>query len=118
ELSRDLLQKLLSVHLESFKTGSDNGIDFRHSKSQVSTSGIIVQAKRYSNYSSLLSELKKEVKKLPSLNPERYILVTSAGLSPKNKDEIFKLFQPYIKSTADIFGKEDINNLLRQFPEI
>jgi hypothetical protein len=40
------------------------------------------------------------------------------GLTPLNKDEIIKIFNGYIKSPSDIFGKDDLNNLLGQYPEI
>ena len=113
-LSRDLLQKFLKLFLESFGEGKDGGIDLRCSKVQ----NIIIQAKRYKNFSSLFSNLKKEILKVEQLNPERYIITTSSSLSPKNKEKILKLFTPYIKDTEDIFGKEDINNLLSKFPEV
>jgi len=40
------------------------------------------------------------------------------GLTPLNKDEIIKIFNGYIKSPSDIFGKDDLNNLLGQYSEI
>ncbi|QAA82667.1 hypothetical protein EI546_13485 [Aequorivita sp. H23M31] len=113
-LSRDLLQLHLNIHLESFGEGADQGIDLRHSNGEI----LIVQAKRYKTYKSLASNLKGELKKAEKLNPERYILTTSVSLTPGNKEEIKKLFQPYIKSSEDIFGREDLNNLLTQFPEV
>lgn len=116
ELSRDLLQKELNLTLESFTEGRDGGIDLRHSYSE--KSDLIIQCKRYKNYSSLLSNLKKEVSKAKELNPSRYVLTTSVGLTPDNKGEILKLFKPLIKNASDIFGKNDLNNLLGKFPEV
>lgn len=113
-LSRDLLQKHLDLYLESFGEGTDNGIDLRHSKGEL----LIVQAKRYKTFSSLYSNLKKEVSKVQALNPQKYLIATSVSLTPNNKAKIKKLFAPYIKSEEDILGKEDLNNLLTLYPEI
>ena len=59
-----------------------------------------------------MSVLKDEVEKVKRLNPSRYILSTSVGLTPGNKDTIRELFSPFIKSTEDILGRDDLNNLL------
>ncbi len=115
-ISRDLLQKKLGVHVESFTTGRDGGIDLRYTKDKTKT--IIIQSKRYKDYTSLLGKLKKEVAKVNSLNPTNYFLTTSVGLTPENKTEIQNLFSPFIKQTEDIFGKDDLNNLLGLYPEI
>lgn len=118
-LVRDLLQKELSITLESFTVGKDSGIDFCYHKSI--DDQIIVQVKHYhkSNFSSLLNHLNsKELAKVEQLKPSRYILATSKELTPKNKDAIRGVFGKYIRSTADIYGKNDINNLLGKYPEI
>ncbi len=54
----------------------------------------------------------KELPKVRSLDPNRYILVTSASLSPSNVDEIFDLLSPYIGEKHDILGREGLNRLL------
>ncbi len=118
-LVRDLLQHELSIRLESFKTGKDKGIDFRHSRD--SGSSLIVQAKHFAGtgYKGLLSQLKVgEKPKIEQLRPERYLIATSTPLSPQNKDEIKKTLSPYIKKTEDIYGRDDLNNLLGRFPEV
>jgi hypothetical protein len=118
-LVRDLLQKELAITLESFTVGKDDGIDLRYHKNI--DDKIIIQVKHYynSNFSILLNHLKsKELAKVKQLNPSRYIFVTSKGLTPRNKDKIMGLFGKYILSTADIYGKNDINNLLGKFPEV
>jgi hypothetical protein len=115
-ISRDLLQKKLSTFLESFTTGKDGGIDFRYTTDKAKTS--IIQSKRYKDYTSLYNHLKKEVLKVKRLNPDKYILTTSVGLTPTNKAEIQKLFAPYLKSTEDILGRDDLNNLLGLHKEI
>lgn len=116
EFSRDILQAKLNRHIESFKTGKDGGIDLRFCKSNGLNA--IIQAKRYKSFSSLIDNLKKELAKVTKLNPDQYIITTSLGLSPHNKEAIKSLFTPYIKSTEDIYGKEDLINLLSQHKKI
>ena len=115
-LTRDLFQKKEGVFVESFTPGKDGGIDLRFAK--VKGHNAIVQAKRYKDYGSLKSNLAKEALKVKALKPARYIISTSVGLTPENKTEIFYLFAPYIQSTEDILGKDDLNNLLGQYPEV
>lgn len=115
-LSRDLIQIRDGVFIESFTEGKDDGIDFRYALSKDKTA--VIQVKRYSTYASLLSALKKETKKIKKLKVQRYYISTSVGLTPKNKTEIQNLFGNDILDTADILGKDDLNNLLSQHPEI
>lgn len=115
-LTRDLLQKEFKVRLESFKSGKDQGIDLRYSISRKKT--IIIQCKRYATSKALIQTLKKELKSVKKLSPSRYVISTSAGLSPADKTKIKDLFQPYIKNTGDILGQQDLNNLLGKYPEI
>lgn len=114
--SRDILQEKLDLYFESFTSGQDGGIDLRATVNK--DEKIIVQAKRYTKYSDLKSTLKNELKSVKILNPDRYIITTSVGLTPPNKAEILKMFQPYIKSTEDILGQTDLNNLLGLHPKI
>tara|TARA_R110002049_G_scaffold70683_2_gene182483 strand:- start:757 stop:3045 length:2289 start_codon:yes stop_codon:yes gene_type:complete len=116
DLTQDILQKHLDLFIESFTTGKDGGIDLRYSSS--SKNEIIVQCKRFKDYNSLYNNLKKEITKVNTLKPKRYIISTSVGLTPARKDSILKLFSPYIKNTSDILGKDDLNNLLSIYPKI
>ncbi|WP_180235945.1 restriction endonuclease [Bacillus cereus] len=116
DFTRDILQKHFGIYLESFKQGKDNGIDLRYACDEQGTQ--IFQCKRYSDFKSLMSTLRKEVSKVQQLDPDRYIIVTSVGLSPDYKEEIKSLFDPYIKNTGDIYGQDDLNNLLGKYPEI
>ena len=77
-ITRDLLQKKLGLYIESFTTGRDGGIDLRIAKSK--KENIIIQAKRYGNYSNLKTTLIKEAKSLKGKEIKRYILSTSVGL--------------------------------------
>ncbi|SDC23344.1 restriction endonuclease [Pedobacter soli] len=116
ELTRDLLQQELKIHLESFSNGRDGGIDFRHCYPK--SGEMIIQCKRFKDYKSLYSKLRDELPKLVKLKPRRYVLSTSASLTPKNKKEIFDLLKPFLKTPSDIYGKDDLNNLLGKFPQI
>jgi hypothetical protein len=116
ELSRDLLQKHLGLFFESFGDGRDSGIDLQHAETR--DARVIVQAKRRKDFRSLLRDLRGEVPKVRALAPERYIVTTSATLTPKNKDDISQLFEPFVQSSQDIYGRDDLNNLLNVFPEI
>lgn len=110
DLTKDILQKHLDMTLESFASGRDNGIDLRYSKSP--KNNLIIQCKRYKDYNSLLSNLKKEVSKVQDLSPTRYIISTTVSLTPDRKDAIIALFSPYILTPSDIFGRDDLNGLL------
>lgn len=117
-LSRDLLQAELGIRFETFTAGRDNGIDARWSNGLTDT--IIIQCKHYagSGYPQLLRTLKKEIRKIKAQQNLRYILTTSVGLTPANKDEILKTLHPYCCSTSDIYGRDDLNNLLSLHPQI
>ena len=116
ELARDLIQARDQIILESFKSGRDGGIDFRIARASLNT---IVQCKHYSGtgFAGLLSSLNKESIKAKNLNPARYILITSVGLTPDNKASIAQIFSPAL-STADIIGQDDLNNLLTLYPSV
>lgn len=117
-LTRDLLQKKENIFIESFTDGRDNGIDLRYSTSRDGKT--IVQAKRYKDYSSLKTTLKHEAVKAKKLSPDRYIISTSVGLTPDNKDEIISIFngQGVSIKSEDILSKSDLNNLLGKYPEV
>lgn len=118
-LTRDLLQEELGVRLESFKSGRDRGIDLRFCPSPDDT--LIIQCKHYAEsfYNVLLRKIKKdELEKVKKLKPKRYILATSLGLTPNQKDELIKIHAPFIQSPGDIFGKDDLNGLLAKYPKI
>jgi len=117
-LARDLLQGRLGIQLESYSAGPDSGIDFRERRG---TSNLIVQSKHYadSGFNALLSLLRrKELAKVRELAPSRYILATSLPLTPWRKDKIQAALSPYCLEPADIYGKEDLNNLLAQYPDV
>lgn len=118
-LSTDLLQAELGRTLESFTTGPDSGIDARLLRRD---EAVVIQCKHYASspFSSLLANIRKQERRriddLPSRT--RYILTTSIGLTPKNKDRLLDALGSRCRSLADIYGKDDLNNLLAKNPAI
>lgn len=113
ELTRDLLQAEWNVALEAFKTGRDSGIDLRYTPADGGKT--IVQCKHYagSGFTKLLAHLRDSEKpKIELLKPTRYVVVTSVGLTPNNKDEIVRALQPFVTNVGDIVGAQDIDGLL------
>ncbi len=120
-LVRDLLQAELGVHLESFKSGKDQGIDLRYTSNTAAVGTTIIQAKHWSKsgFAPLLRELgTKELPKIKKLAPDRYIVATSVPLSAKNKGDIVAALTPYVKNTSDIFGLDELNGLLEKYPKV
>lgn len=115
-LARDVIQARDHVYIESFTDGRDGGIDFRYAITTNRSS--VIQVKRYTDFSRLFAALKKEVEKVKKIIPKRYYIVTSVGLTPDNKTKIQMLFGEDILSTADIIGRDDLNNLLGLYPDI
>jgi hypothetical protein len=118
-LARDLLQAEFQTRVESFRQGRDQGIDLRFAESP--RGGFIAQCKHFggSGLAKLASHLaSSERAKVERLSPPRYLLVTSVSLTPANKQELLGILQPYCHGPHDIFGKEDLNNLLGRHPEV
>lgn len=119
DLARDLLQQEWGMRLEAFKTGRDDGIDLRRSRS--ADGATIVQCKHFagSGLRKLLQHLRKdEAPKVARLAPARYVLVTSVSLSPRNKADIRSALHPHVRADEDVLGAEDLNNLLRRHPRV
>lgn len=118
-LVNDLISKRESIQVDRFKAGKDAGVDGRFFTSQGQE--VIIQSKHWikSGISTLLNSLsKKEAQKVRLLNPSRYIFATSLPLSRLNKNSIKEVFSPYIQSEDDILGKENLNDLLAQNPDV
>ena len=119
ELTRDILQAEWNVPIEAFKAGRDQGIDLRYAPLHGGLT--IVQCKHYasSSFSNLLYDLKNsELPKVRRLRPHRYVIVTSLPLSPSDKDKIVNALSPFVLTTADVLGADDLNGLLSRHPAI
>ncbi|WP_062769737.1 toll/interleukin-1 receptor domain-containing protein [Sphingopyxis terrae] len=117
DLARDLIGREFGVRFEAFPEGPDDGMDGRHAAAD---GNIILQAKHYigSGASKLNSKMKSERTSIDALQPTRYVLATSAPLTPKNKATLVATIGPALQSTGDIFGPGDLNALLRKYPDI
>lgn len=119
EISRDLLQAEWNVTMEAFKEGRDSGIDLRYAA--LLGNIVIVQCKHYakSGFPALLRHLTNcELPKIAKLHPKRYVVMTTVGLSPDNKQSILQALAPYVKSPADVMGEDDIDSLLARHPHV
>ncbi|UXC28775.1 restriction endonuclease [Aliarcobacter butzleri] len=116
-LSIELISIDKGKKFERFKQGKDGGIDGKFNDDGKQE---IIQCKHYlkTGFNRLISSLKKknnginEIDKVKNLNPTRYIFVTSLPLSSENKELIKELFKPYIKNDSDIYGQENLNDIL------
>lgn len=120
ELALDLLNAELQLGLQSFKVGRDGGIDLRCSTPE-NNNEIVVQVKHYlkSGEAKLIKAFKElELPKVLKLKPKRYIIVTSIGLSNSQKDDLKTTFEPFIQTSNDIFGKDNLNALLRKHKDV
>lgn len=78
----------------------------------------IVQAKRWQNNSALVTQMKEEKLKMDRVTPQRYFLVGASSMNPDVKEKILEAMNPYILSTSDIYGAEDIAALLDEHLQI
>lgn len=117
-LCTDLLGRLLGYRFERYKPGKDAGVDGRYFGDDGAE--VILQCKHWANTptSQLIGALaQKEKPKLDRLKPHRYILAISNPLSRSDKKKIAASLSPHIEREDDIYGKEDLNDLLGKYPE-
>lgn len=113
-LCADLLGEAEGRHFERFKAGKDAGVDGRFFT--VQGNEVILQCKHWCNtpIKQLIQQLSKiEKPKLDKLKPHRYVLAVSNPLSRTDKKSIYHVLAPYVISESDIYGKEDLNDLLK-----
>jgi energy-coupling factor transporter ATP-binding protein EcfA2 len=117
DLARDLIGQELGMRFEAFGPGPDGGMDGRHAKGRAAT---ILQAKHYagSTFGTLSSAMRRERSSIDHLKPKRYLLATSRSLTPPNKKSLGRAIGPALKAQSDIFSSDDLNGLLRKYPEI
>lgn len=117
-LSADLIGRALGIRFEQFGEGADGGIDGRHAPHADGVT--ILQAKRYEKtaITALKREMYGERAKIDRLGPNRYVLSTSVAMTPQRKRDLMEICGPTLRSSMDIFGREDLEALLRTYPDI
>ncbi|MDX2733553.1 MULTISPECIES: restriction endonuclease [unclassified Streptomyces] len=116
---RDLFGEILDVPLELFPRGRDRGIDLRHTAADGTTT--VVQCKHWpkATQATLTKRLiKDELPKVVALKPDRYLIATSVGLTVDGKDRIRDAFAPYVHTTGDLYGVDEIVAELQSRPEL
>ncbi|MDR9847296.1 restriction endonuclease [Herbaspirillum huttiense SE1] len=118
-LCADLLGKKFGKTFERFKPGKDKGIDGRYLRDDGNAE--IIQCKHWirTSLDNLIKSLEKtEKEKVDKLNPERYFFCTSKEFGTDSKAKIQAALGGHIKTPKDIFGREDLNQLLNEHPGI
>ncbi|MGZ3101430.1 nSTAND3 domain-containing NTPase [Streptomyces sp. H72] len=116
---KDLFELEFGVRLEIFTPGPDGGVDLRHLKGE--DPALVVQCKHFhrSGRAKLLNHIQKvEAPKLRKLKPGRYVLATSVELSRDSKDKLYEALKPFVQSPSDIYGKDEIDALLRKHDQV
>ncbi|MEU8527871.1 restriction endonuclease [Streptomyces sp. NPDC048629] len=117
-LVRDLLQASHGVRMETFPAGRDGGVDIRLHRNGEET--LIAQCKHSPGrtFAQIKGQLESEAKKIGGRFSCRYILATSASLTRQNKEEIAAMFAGVRLEVDDIWGVDDLDNLLRLHPHV
>ena len=111
-LSKDVLSRITSENLSIFKQGKDGGIDISNGKP---SNLLIAQAKRFTtNYSLLKKSLIKYKEDVKNISPKKLFIVTSLGLTPNNKKEIFKMFEDYMQDENNIIDGNNLSQFLEK----
>lgn len=119
EFTKDLLTADMGVEFESFANGPDAGVDLRYSSSK-DERDIVIQCKHYKSPSSLMTNLRKERKKIDKMTPKpkRYILSLNLDLKENRINEIVTLFAPYLKNSSDILRPKQLNSMLSRHEDV
>lgn len=115
----DILGAAHGHRIERFKPGKDFGVDGRYFSN--SGSEVLLQCKHWSKtpIRQLIRALQSvEKPKLDKLKPKRYLLAVSNPLSRSDKKEIASVLSPHILSESDVYGREDLNDLLKTYPAV
>lgn len=116
-LAKEIAEKKYKRNFEAFTTGRDGGIDLRSDDKKTLFIG---QCKHYakSGFSQLKSTLKNEITKVKGMNPTKYIVFTSLGLTPENKNELVSELSELKLAKEDILDSVALNAFIETNPEI
>ena len=126
QLMGDLLGAEWKMRLHRFPRGRDGGVDLQGFGPTAAplhlaeASELVVQCKHRPRdvLRDLRRELAREAQKDIVKQADRYILVTSARLTRANKREIASNIYGGGISENDVLGREDVDDLLRNHPEV
>ena len=116
---KDIFEEEFGVRLEVFASGADAGVDLRHTYKDGTS--LVVQCKHWhrTTRAKLIEHVTNvEAPKVARLEPTRYVLATSLTLTKAAKDKLFGALQPYVSSPSDIYGKDEIDALLRKHDHV
>lgn len=123
-LVADVFSREWSTHVETFRRGPDGGIDFRATGPikalQLAPSETVIgQVKHYprATASRLRGAFGSEGRRPIAGTADRYIAVTTAGLSPKTKQQIADLV-PACRGPQDVYGEDDLTSLIARHPGV
>src|SRR5665213_4194537 len=125
----ELLAATLLFHrdglvFEHFGLGADSGIDLRCASPEDDL--VIVQCKNYApnGWQDLKKSLRQysaqrnSIEDLSGKPVTRLIIVTATSLTPGRKREIEDILSEWPIASSDIVGRDDINVLLTNFPQV
>ncbi len=112
----ELLSRSHNKQYRRFKRGKDSGIDGRYYKADGTQD--IIQCKHIALFSNLYQQAKTELEKVKKLNTAKYFFVTSCALNHNDKNKIFDIFNVYMENPDYVIGREDLNDILSQYPDI
>ncbi|MER7992608.1 restriction endonuclease [Micromonospora chalcea] len=116
---KDIFEEKLATDLELFAPGKDGGIDLRGFTNN--GEAVVVQCKHWmrSSRQALIRYMERvEAPKVAKLSPARYLLATSADLTPDSKRKLRHVLAPYVLSEQDIYGLREIESELRSRPNV
>ncbi|MEV7415808.1 restriction endonuclease [Streptomyces sp. NPDC089919] len=116
---KDLFEAEFGHPLEIFAAGPDGGVDLRYLKGD--GPALVIQCKYWatSGGAALIRHVRTtEAPKVARLSPGRYVLATSVDLTPARKDELYGLLRPYALSPGDVYGRRELDALLRKHEHV
>lgn len=117
-LVRDLFQAHWNVRLEMFPPGKDGGVDVRLFRDGARRDVIQCKHAPGKTWSGLRQQTEREADANADRDLRRYHFVTSARLTEEAKKKISKLFSAQGLEESEVFGREDLDNLLNLHPEV
>lgn len=117
---KDIFEVLLGERLEVFAPGADGGVDLRYMAPDRGGQ-TTVQCKHWAGAgrAKLLTHYRQaEAAKVRAATPSRYLIATSVRMTPQAKATLLEILGPYLRTTGDVLGADELTAELRNHPEI